>query len=70
MENPIDRAGTFSGAEVRKTTARAQKWGGQANVAFDSCYHQSCDTTGNINATSLDRHTDVTAMTIYSLIGA
>jgi aminopeptidase S len=66
----IPVGGTFSGAEVRKTAAQAQKWGGQANVAFDRCYHQACDTTSNINATSLDRHTDVIAYAMYSLIGA
>ncbi|MET0133667.1 MAG: M28 family metallopeptidase [Kibdelosporangium sp.] len=66
----IPVGGTFSGAEVRKTAAQAQKWGGTSGVAFDRCYHQSCDTTGNINATSLDRHTDVIAYSLYSLIGA
>jgi aminopeptidase S len=66
----IPIGGTFSGAEVRKTTAQAQKWGGTAGVAFDRCYHQSCDTTSNINTTSLDRHTDVIAHAVYSLAGA
>jgi aminopeptidase S len=66
----IATGGTFSGAEVRKTAAQAQKWGGTANVAFDRCYHQACDTSTNINVTSLDRHTDVMAATLYTLIGA
>ncbi|ALG05720.1 M28 family metallopeptidase [Kibdelosporangium phytohabitans] len=66
----IPVGGTFSGAEVRKTAAQAQKWGGQANVAFDRCYHQACDTTSNINATSLDRHSDVIAYALWSLSGA
>nr|WP_052478124.1 M28 family metallopeptidase [Kibdelosporangium sp. MJ126-NF4]CEL16324.1 Aminopeptidase Y (Arg, Lys, Leu preference) [Kibdelosporangium sp. MJ126-NF4]CTQ94248.1 Aminopeptidase Y (Arg, Lys, Leu preference) (EC 3.4.11.15) [Kibdelosporangium sp. MJ126-NF4] len=66
----IPVGGTFSGAEVRKTAAQAQKWGGTANVAFDRCYHQACDTTSNINATSLDRHTDVMAHAVWSLSGA
>ncbi|MCE7009469.1 M28 family metallopeptidase [Kibdelosporangium philippinense] len=66
----IPVGGTFSGAEGRKTAAQAQKWGGSANVAFDRCYHQACDTTSNINATSLDRHTDVIAHAVYTLAGA
>jgi aminopeptidase S len=66
----IPTGGTFSGAEVTKTTAQAQKWGGSAGVAFDRCYHQSCDTSSNINVTSLDRHTDVIAFALYSLAGA
>ncbi|ONI72597.1 peptidase M28 [Actinosynnema sp. ALI-1.44] len=66
----IPVGGTFSGAEVRKTAAQAQKWGGQANVAFDRCYHQACDTISNINATSLDRHSDVIAYALWSLAGA
>ncbi|SFB33016.1 aminopeptidase S [Amycolatopsis marina] len=66
----IPIGGTFSGAEVRKTSSQAMKWGGSAGVAFDRCYHRSCDTTSNINTTSLDRHTDVIAHAIYTLSGA
>ncbi|WP_086820384.1 M28 family metallopeptidase [Allokutzneria sp. NRRL B-24872] len=65
----IPTGGTFSGAEVRKTAAQAQKWGGQAGVAFDKCYHQSCDTTSNINAQSLERHTNAIAHTIWTVSG-
>jgi len=25
------------------------RWGGKANVTFDSCYHQACDTVDNLN---------------------
>ncbi|MGW5052940.1 M28 family peptidase [Actinokineospora sp. NPDC004072] len=66
----IPVGGTFSGAEGTKTTAQAQKWGGTAGQAYDRCYHSSCDTTSNINDTSLDRHTDVAAYAIYTLAGA
>ncbi|WP_299443358.1 M20/M25/M40 family metallo-hydrolase [uncultured Phycicoccus sp.] len=55
----IATSGIFSGAEARKTTAQAQKWGGTANAAFDPCYHASCDTTSNINVTALDRGADL-----------
>ncbi|GAB2768047.1 M28 family metallopeptidase [Amycolatopsis magusensis] len=66
----IPIGGTFSGAEGIKTSAQAQKWGGTAGQAYDRCYHRSCDTTSNISVTSLDRHTDVIAHTLWSLSGA
>jgi aminopeptidase S len=50
--------GLFTGAEVTKTAAQAQKWGGTSGVAFDSCYHRSCDTSSNLNLTALDRMED------------
>ncbi|MFB4317646.1 M28 family metallopeptidase [Actinomadura sp. 21ATH] len=63
----IPAGGTFTGAEGRKTTAQAQLWGGQAGVAFDRCYHSSCDTTSNINDTALDRNSDAIAHAIWAL---
>ncbi|MBM7772406.1 aminopeptidase S [Actinokineospora baliensis] len=65
----IPVGGLFSGAEGRKTAAQAQKWGGTANAAYDPCYHRSCDRTTNINATSLDRHSDAMAYAIWKLAG-
>ncbi|MFC3893358.1 M28 family metallopeptidase [Lentzea rhizosphaerae] len=62
----IPIGGTFTGAEGRKTAAQAQKWGGTAGQAFDRCYHASCDTTSNINATALDRNADVIAYTLWA----
>ncbi|MEV4095396.1 M28 family peptidase [Streptosporangium saharense] len=59
--------GVFTGAETRKTSAQAAKWGGQANVAFDRCYHSSCDTTSNINATALDINADAIANAVWKL---
>ncbi|PRY42466.1 M28 family metallopeptidase [Umezawaea tangerina] len=63
----IATGGTFSGAEVIKTAAQAAKWGGTSGTAFDRCYHRSCDTTSNINATSLDRQADAIAYTVWTL---
>jgi aminopeptidase S len=63
----IATGGTFSGAEVIKTAAQATKWGGTSGVAFDRCYHRSCDTTSNINVTSLDRQADAIAHTVWTL---
>ncbi|WP_093649287.1 M28 family peptidase [Streptomyces sp. 2314.4] len=63
----IATSGYAMGASARKTTAQAAKWGGTANRAYDSCYHQSCDTTGNINATGLNRSVDGIASTLWQL---
>ncbi|PPK66461.1 M20/M25/M40 family metallo-hydrolase [Actinokineospora auranticolor] len=61
----IASSGYATGASARKTSAQAQKWGGTANAAYDSCYHSACDTTSNINATALDRGADGVAYTIW-----
>ncbi|MEU5696218.1 M28 family peptidase [Actinosynnema sp. NPDC020468] len=61
----IPSSGYATGASARKSSAEAQKWGGTANAAYDSCYHSSCDTTSNINATALDRSADGVAYTIW-----
>ncbi|NDU76057.1 M20/M25/M40 family metallo-hydrolase [Actinomadura sp. DSM 109109] len=65
----IAAGGLFTGAEGRKTTQQAQLWGGQAGVAFDRCYHSSCDTTSNINDTALDRNADAIAHAVWTLGG-
>ncbi|MBE1466313.1 M28 family metallopeptidase [Kibdelosporangium phytohabitans] len=51
----IPAGGTFTGAEKLKTAAQAAKWGGQANVAYDKCYHQACDNLYNINRAALGK---------------
>ncbi len=63
----IPIGGLFTGAEVTKTSAQAQKWGGTAGQAFDRCYHSSCDTTSNINVTALDRNADAIAYAVWTL---
>ncbi|WP_412541570.1 M20/M25/M40 family metallo-hydrolase [Longispora sp. K20-0274] len=61
--------GTFSGADYIKTAAQAQKWGGTSGQAFDPCYHRSCDTSSNIDDTSLDRHSDAISYALWALTG-
>ncbi|MFI9047121.1 M28 family peptidase [Streptomyces sp. NPDC053427] len=63
----IATSGYAMGAGARKTSAQATKWGGTANRAYDSCYHQSCDTTSNINSTGLNRSVDGIAYTLWKL---
>ncbi|MFD7464878.1 M28 family metallopeptidase [Streptomyces tendae] len=59
--------GLFSGADYRKTSAQAAKWGGTVGQPFDRCYHSSCDTTANINDMALDRNSDAIAYAIWEL---
>jgi len=57
----IPAGGLFTGAEGIKTAAEAQVYGGTAGVAYDSCYHQACDTSANLSATALDQMSDAAA---------
>nr|WP_316521573.1 M28 family peptidase [Kitasatospora sp. K002] len=61
----IPTSGYAAGASAVKTSAQAAKWGGTAGRSYDSCYHQSCDTTGNVDATVLNRSADGVAYTIW-----
>lgn len=61
----IPTSGYAMGAGARKTSAQAAKWGGTANRSYDPCYHQSCDTTANINSTGLNRSVDGIAYTLW-----
>ncbi|MEU5725419.1 M28 family metallopeptidase [Micromonospora sp. NPDC047738] len=63
----IPTSGYAAGASYTKTAAQASKWGGTAGAAYDGCYHRSCDTTSNINATILNRAADGIAYAIWQL---
>jgi Zn-dependent M28 family amino/carboxypeptidase len=39
----IPAGGLFTGAEDIKTAEEAETYGGAADVAYDPCYHQACD---------------------------
>ena len=43
INNDIPAGGLFTGAEVEKTAAQVRRYGGLADVAFDPCYHEACD---------------------------
>ncbi|GAA1432939.1 M28 family metallopeptidase [Streptomyces thermospinosisporus] len=59
--------GLFTGAGRLKSAAQAAKWGGTAGRSFDRCYHSSCDTTANIDDTTLDRNSDAVAHAVWEL---
>ncbi len=57
----IPAGGLFTGAEGVKTAEEAATWGGTAGDAYDSCYHQACDTIANVNLAALDINVDAVA---------
>jgi Zn-dependent M28 family amino/carboxypeptidase len=57
----IPAGGLFTGAEDIKTAEEAALFGGTAGEAFDSCYHQACDTYANNNDEVLDQMSDAAA---------
>ncbi|PPK65925.1 M28 family metallopeptidase [Actinokineospora auranticolor] len=61
IANGIPAGGLFTGAEGVKTQAQADKWGGQAGVAYDKNYHAKGDNLGNIDRVALDRNSDAIA---------
>jgi len=64
----IPAGGTFAGAEGIKTEEQEAKYGGTAGIAFDSCYHQACDTLSNLNLTALDQFSDNSANAVARLV--
>ena len=64
IEAGIPAGGLFTGAEEIKTPEQAAKWGGQAGVPTDRCYHQACDTLANLDRVAYDRMTDTLAFAI------
>jgi len=57
----IPAGGLFTGAEGIKTAEQAAIYGGTAGIAYDSCYHQLCDTIDNLSRTALDQMSDAVA---------
>ena len=61
QDNGIAAGGLFTGAEVPKTPAQRDAFGGIANVAFDPNYHAAGDDIGNLNLTGYEQMTDAAA---------
>ncbi|GAA0392958.1 aminopeptidase PaaP [Microbispora corallina] len=64
----IPAGGLFTGAEGVKTPEEQALFGGTAGQAYDSCYHQACDTIANINdkALLLNAGAIATATVVYA----
>ena len=65
INNGVPAGGLFTGAEDIKTPEQAEKWGGQAGVAFDPCYHAACDTIRNLSWRALSLNSDAMAYVTY-----
>lgn len=65
INNGVPAGGLFTGAEVPKTAAQVEKWGGTAGVAYDPCYHSACDTIDNLDHTALSINSDAIAYVMY-----
>ena len=63
----VPAGGLFSGAEGVKTAEQAAVYGGTAGVAYDSCYHQACDTIGNLSTKALFELGDAAAHATLTL---
>ena len=61
IEAGIPSGGLFTGAEVVKSPAQVAIWGGMAGEQFDPCYHEVCDTFGNVALHALDVNSDLIA---------
>ena len=61
FEEGIAFGGLFTGAEGIKSEEQAEKFGGDAGIAFDPCYHQSCDDMQNISVEALEINADASA---------
>ena len=66
INNGIPSGGLFTGAEVVKTPQQQAIWGGVAGESFDQCYHQACDTIGNVNQKALDVNSDAVAFAVLT----
>lgn len=62
----IPAGGLFTGAEVVKSPAQQGIWGGTAGQSFDPCYHQACDTIGNVNEHAFDVNIDAIALAVLA----
>jgi len=66
INNGIPAGGLFTGAEVPKTAEQQAIWGGIAGESYDQCYHQACDTIGNVNEAALDVNVDAIALAVLA----
>ncbi|EDQ92668.1 uncharacterized protein MONBRDRAFT_35713 [Monosiga brevicollis MX1] len=56
-----------TGAGTEKTPMERDTYGGTANAAYDTCYHQSCDTLQNINKNVYDVQLAAASFAVWHL---
>ncbi len=67
QDNGIAAGGLFSGAEVAKSQAQADKWGGIAGKPFDPNYHQAGDNLDNLDHKGWEQLADAGAHVLAML---
>jgi Zn-dependent M28 family amino/carboxypeptidase len=67
QDNGIAAGGLFSGAEVAKSAAQVEKWGGTAGLAFDPNYHQAGDDINNLDLEGFEELADGGAHVLATL---
>ena len=65
----VPATGLYTGAETPKTAEQVAKYGGQATIQADPCYHEWCDTVFNLSEYGLNEFTDVLAHGVLSFAG-
>jgi Zn-dependent M28 family amino/carboxypeptidase len=68
IENGIPAGGLFTGAEETKTEQQQKSYGGLTNAALDPCYHEACDTFGNVNEVIFEQMAQAAAYTLGVLM--
>ena len=63
----IPAGGLFTGAEGLKTEEQEEEYGGTAGVAYDTCYHRTCDSITNVKNSALDEMSDAAAHTTLKM---
>ena len=71
---PFARAGVpvgglFTGADAPKERDLTFRFGGAAGRPYDACFHQPCDTLGNVNLRVLGQMADAAAVVALRLAG-
>jgi len=69
VKGGIPAGGLFTGDGGTKSEAEARTFGGQAGEQYDQCYHQACDTIGNVDMAVLEQMTETLMSATVSLGG-
>ena len=66
----IPSGGLFTGAESVMTESQASEYSGRSGIAYDACYHQSCDTLANVNQQALQEMANAALNVTLELSGS
>ena len=64
----IPTVGLYTGASGFKSEKQASLFGGTAGRPFDPCYHQACDTIGNIDRDLLEQNTQALVRALGAVV--